>query len=192
VLGIVVVAIIALLLLAPAVRERALPTAARTGNGASDASYASWTWRLENWKGLLQKWEDQPVFGHGLRSTAFVNPLAPVDTQGQPGGGFGAHSLPVRLLVEGGVILLAAYAAFFVALMRSVRRLARERWELQPLGRLLWAIWTLILIGCVSMDDSFDATAVIIPLLALSGALEAAHRVSQERAEPTAAGHAAR
>jgi O-antigen ligase len=188
----VTVVVVALLLLVPAVRDRALPTPARTGTAATDASYASLTWRLENWSGLLDEWRAQPVFGHGLRSTTSVNPLAPIGTLREPAGGFAAHSLPVRLLVEGGVVLLTAYAAFFVALMRSVHLLARERWELQPLGRLLWAIWTLLLIASVSMDDALDGTALIISLLALTGSLEAAQRVMRQDADPSAAGRSAR
>jgi O-antigen ligase len=177
----VAVATVALVVLVPTVRERVLPTSTSSAGASTPNTYDSWEWRTKNWRTLLEEWREQPVFGHGLRSTTYVNPRTPVASRGLPGGGFDAHSLVVRLLVEGGIVLLVAYAAFFVVLMRSVRRLARDPWELQPLGRLLWVIWALLLVVSVTTDDPLDGTAVMIPLLALTGSLEAAHRAPSGR-----------
>jgi O-antigen ligase len=188
----VAVAVVALIVFVPTVRDRALPSAAQTGSAATQQSYESWHWRTENWRGLLEKWREKPVFGYGLLSTTSINPRAPFSSRGQPRGGFDAHSLLVRLLVEGGVILLAAYVAFFVTLMRSMRGLARDRWELQQLGRVLCVIWSLLLVVSVTTDDPFDGTAVMIPLLALTGSLEAARRTCRQRAAPSAEADALR
>jgi len=181
--AVVAIGIVALLVLVPTVRERALPTPSQSTSATPQVAYESWQWRTENWRGLLDKWREQPIIGYGLMSTTSVNPRAPVSSHGQPRGGFDAHSLVVRLLVEGGVVLLAAYAAFFAVLMRSVWRLARDPWELRRLGRLLLVIWALMLIVGVSTDDPFDSTAVMIPLFALTGALEAARRSVHQQTE---------
>jgi O-antigen ligase len=174
----VVVAVAGLLVLVPTVRERALPASAPVAGAPVQQTYASWTWRTKNWETLLGRWRRQPVFGYGLRSTVWVNPRTPVTSAGQPGGGFDAHSLVVRLLVEGGVVMFAAYAVFFGLLIRSAWRMARDAWELQSLGRLLLVIWALMLLVGITTDDPLDSTAVMIPLLALTGSLDAAHRTS--------------
>jgi O-antigen ligase len=181
VVGVVLVTV-ALLVLVPTVRERALPAGPPDAGAPVQQAYGSWTWRTKNWETLLGEWRKQPVFGYGLQSTIWVNPRTPVTSQGEPGGGFDAHSLAVRLLVEGGVVMLIAYAAFFVVLMRSTWRLAHDSWELQPLARLLFVIWALLLVVGVTTDDPFDGTAVMIPLFALTGGLEAVHRTSAQAA----------
>jgi O-antigen ligase len=188
----IAIVVVALIAAVPTVRERALPSQTQSGSAAVQQSYESWHWRTENWRGLLDKWREQPLFGYGLTSTTSVNPRAPAATAGQPRGGFDAHSLLVRLLVEGGVVLLAVYVAFFVVLMRGLRTLARGTWELHRLGRLLLVIWTLLLVVGVTTDDPFDETAVMIPLLALTGSLEAARRTYNARTSPSAQADAAR
>jgi O-antigen ligase len=188
----VAVAIVALLVAVPTIRERVLPVSTPAASTSAPQPYDSWHWRTANWKTLLAKWRERPVFGYGLRTTEYVNPRAPLETRSQPGGGFSAHSLLVRLLVEGGVILLAAYVAFFATLMRSLRPLARGAWELQSLGRLLWVIWALLLVASVSTDDPLDETALMIPLFALTGSLDAAYRARSSERGPSAGGRAAR
>jgi hypothetical protein len=170
----VAVSVVAVVALVPTVHDRVLPSSQATASARP--TYESWQWRRDNWRGLLEKWSASPVFGYGLRTTTYVNPRAPVASQRQAGYAFEAHSLVVRLLVEGGVILLAAFGAFFVALIRSVRRLARDPWELQPLGKLLLAIWSVLLVVSISADDPLAGTATMMPLLALTGSLDAAHR----------------
>jgi O-antigen ligase len=179
----IAVAVVAVVLLVPTVHDRLLPAAQASASSAP--TYESWQWRRDNWRGLLDKWRQEPIFGYGLRSTIYVNPRAPVDRQGQAGYAFEAHSLPVRLLVEGGVVLLAAYAAFFAILLRSVRRMARDPWELQPLARLLLAIWALLLVVSVAADDPLAGTATMLSLLAMTGSLDAAHHAWRAQAPLT-------
>lgn len=187
-LVVVTIVLVGLAAFVPTVRERALPVSTPAGSTTVTHTYESWHWRTKNWRTLLGKWRQQPVFGFGLRSTTYVNPRTPVSSRGKPGGGFDAHNLVVRLLVEGGVVLLAAYAVFFAALLRSSWRLARDRWELRPLGKLLCALWALLLVVGFTTDDPFSETAVLVALLALTGSLEAAHRTWQrERALADAA-----
>jgi putative inorganic carbon (HCO3(-)) transporter len=170
----IAVAVVAVVAIVPTVHDRVLPES--HASASASPTYESWQWRRDNWRGLLDKWRAEPIFGYGLRSTIYVNPRVPAERQGQAGYAFEAHSLPVRLLVEGGVILLAAYVAFFAVLIRSVRRMARDPWELQPMGKLLLAIWTVLLVVSVSADDPLAGTATMLPLLALTGSLDAAHR----------------
>jgi O-antigen ligase len=172
----IAVLLVALVALVPSVRERALPASNPPAGVATEQTYSSWVWRQANSRTLLEKWRERPVFGYGLRTTAYVNPRTPFASRGQTGAGFAAHNLVVRLLVEGGVVLLAAYALFFAVLLRSVWRMVRDPWELQALGRVLCVIWALLLVVAVAADDPLDATAVIIPLLALTGSLDVAHR----------------
>jgi O-antigen ligase len=183
----VAVLLVAAVALVPSVRERAFPAPDPAGSATTQQTYSSWLWRQENARTLLEKWGERPAFGYGLRATAFVNPRAPIASRGQTGGGFSAHNLVVRLLVEGGVVLLAAYVLFFAVLMRSVWRMVRDPWELQPLGRLLWVVWALIVVVAVAADDPLDVTALMIPLLALTGSLDAAHRAwVRQHARPSA------
>jgi O-antigen ligase len=170
----IAIAVVAVVALVPTVHNRVLPQA--QASASAPPTYESWQWRRDNWRGLLDKWREAPVFGYGLRTTIYVNPRAPADRHGQTGYAFEAHSLPVRLLVEGGVVLLAAYVAFFALLIRSVRRLARDPWELQSLGKVLLAIWTVLIVVSVTADDPLAGTATMMPLLALTGSLDAAHR----------------
>jgi putative inorganic carbon (hco3(-)) transporter len=170
----IAIAVVAVVALVPTVHDRVLPRS--QASASAPPTYESWQWRRDNWRGLLEKWREAPVFGYGLRTTIYVNPRSPADRHGQTGYAFEAHSLPVRLLVEGGVILLAAYAAFFAVLIRSVRRLARDPWELQSLGKVLLVIWSALVVVGVTADDPLASTATMMPLLALTGSLDAAHR----------------
>jgi O-antigen ligase len=180
----VALSVVAVVAFVPTVHDRVLPSSQATAS--APPTYESWQWRRDNWRGLLEKWRASPVFGYGLRSTIYVNPRAPVNRQGQAGYAFEAHSLVVRLLVEGGVILLVAFGAFFVVLLRSARRLARDPWELQPLGKLLFALWAVLLVVSLSADDPLAGTATMMPLLALTGALDAAHRRAHQQARERA------
>jgi O-antigen ligase len=176
----VAIAVVAVVAFVPNVHNRVLPTSQATASATP--TYESWRWRRDNWRGLLDKWRHRPVFGYGLRSTIYINPRAPVSTPAQAGYAYEAHSLVVRLLVEGGVIMLVAFGAFFAVLMRSVWQFARDPWELQSLGRILLAIWTVLLVVSVAADDPLAGTATMLPLLALTGSLDAAHRAWHRQA----------
>jgi O-antigen ligase len=166
-------ALVVVMLASPDVRERALPVGSEAPTAASsEAGYESYGWRLENWGGLLDKWAQKPVLGYGLESTQYVNPRAPVGLSTASGGGYEAHNMVVRVLVEGGVLLLIVYLAFFAVMIRRLWRLARADWELREGARVLLVIWCLMLFTGATTDDPFSLTALMVGVLALTGAVE--------------------
>ncbi len=160
--------------LVPAVQQRVLPSSESGSDSA--ATYESYDWRIQNWRGLLSKAVEQPVVGHGTTTTIFVNQRRTFDGQNRADGGYEAHNAVVRILVEGGVVLLAAYLVFIAYVVRSLRRLTRIRWSLQPVAKLVAVLWLLFLLVGVGTDDSFDATVVLYGLFAMTAALEGAFR----------------
>jgi O-antigen ligase len=100
-----------------------------------------------------------------------------------PGQGFEAHNMIVRILVEGGVVLLAVYLAYFYVVLKRLRRLARAPWELAGQARLMFVLWGLTLFAGFTTDDPISLTALMVGLLALTGALEGAWR-ARERSVP--------
>jgi O-antigen ligase len=168
----------------PAVHERVLPSNNRTvlPSGVSQkATFESFTWRVGNWGKLLGKYRESPVIGFGLRSTRYVNPRRE-GIIGATGTGFEAHNLVVRALVEGGVVLLAAYVLLFGVLVREGRRVARARWPLQRLARVVLVLWVLVIVVGLSTDDPFSNTAMMFALLALTGSVEGARRAWRPQA----------
>jgi O-antigen ligase len=172
-----VILVIGLIMVVPSVRERALPLGNQAPTAQSSAAgYESYGWRIQNWGGLLDKWSQKPLLGYGLQTTQFVNPRSPASSVGVVGGGFEAHNMLVRILVEGGVVLLLVYLAYFAAMLRRMWRLSRRRWALAEESRLLLVVWGLTLFTGATTDDPFTLTAVMGGLLALSGAVEGAWR----------------
>jgi O-antigen ligase len=181
VLATAVVIIVALVFLVPTVGNRVLP---ERGNHKTGQTYDSYTWRLDTWAGLIRKWaSDSPAAGFGLKSVPTVNPRQ-LRVQNQPARGFDAHNSVVKLLVEGGIPLLAAYVVFFVVILRTTRRLARARWPLQSYARLLFVLWITVLVVGVGTDDVLSATATLFAVLAVTGAVEGAYRRWLAGAEP--------
>ena len=173
------------------VRERALPAGSDAPSAASsEAGYESYGWRAENWGGLLDKWAEKPLLGYGLQSTQYVNPRAPVGLVAAAGGGYEAHNMIIRVLVEGGIVLLLVYLTFFALVLRRLWRLLRADWELAGSARLLFVVWALVLFTGITTDDPFSLTAVMVGLLALTGALEGAWRVAGPEAGERANGEA--
>ena len=160
--------------LVPAVQNRVLPSN-ETGSD-SGGTYESYDWRIQNWRGLLAKATEQPMVGHGTKTTIYVNQRRTVDRQNRADGGFEAHNAVVRILVEGGIVLLAAYVVFVAYLVRTLRRLTRIRWSFQPLAKIVTALWLVFLLVGIGTDDSFDATVVLYGLFAMTAALEGALR----------------
>jgi O-antigen ligase len=177
--GLVVVT--ALCIAIPTVRERAFPFAAEeTSSTAAKTSYESYDWRIANWRGLLEQWEQRPLTGHGLETTSLVNPRRLTGQERDAESGFKAHNMAVKMLVEGGVLLLAAYAFFFFAVLGAVRGLARQPWELAGMSRLVYVLWGVVLLAGLATDDPLEFTALMYAMLALTGALEGA-RYRQQR-----------
>ena len=184
---VLVIALVAAVVVAavPAVGERVLPAESSDSSGG----YSSYSWRIANWRGLLAKAAERPLFGWGLASTGYVNPRAPYSSQRVPGAGYDAHNTAVRALVEGGVPLLAAYVLLFVTVLIRLRLLQRSRWELQPFARTVYVIWIVLTFIAVATDDPLEQTAMMYAVLALAGSLEGAHRLwlDTERPSPVAA-----
>lgn len=175
--GAIVAGVVIVMLVSPDVRGRALPVGTDEPTASSSAAgYESFGWRLENWGGLLEQWSEKPLLGYGLDSTTFVNTRAPVDFDPATGGGFAAHNMIVRILVEGGVVLLIVYLAFYAFVIRRMWRLSRASWPLADAARLLMVVWCLTLFTGATTDDPFTLTAMMVGMLALTGALEGAWR----------------
>jgi O-antigen ligase len=126
----------------------------------------SYTWRLDNWEGLLSTYSRKPLIGYGLRSTIAVNPIGPSD----------AHSTAVKLLVEGGPVLLAAWVAVFFAVLRFTWGAARKSWALQLEARIVFVLWVVVAFVGLTADDPLQGTALMVALLALTGAVAGAWR----------------
>jgi len=156
----------------PTIQARVFP--AETGSSAGEG-FQSYTWRIDNWEGLLAKASEQPLFGWGLKTTTYVNPRAPVRGAGVPGGGYDAHNTAVRLLVEGGVVLLAVYAILVVVIIGRLRRIQRSRWELQPFARTAYWLWVILLVIALTTDDPLEQSATMFAVLALTGGVEGAY-----------------
>jgi O-antigen ligase len=166
----------ALVFLVPGVHERVLPTKDPT-QVAEGGTFASYGWRLANWRGLLQEYEQRPLTGWGLESVVFVNPRHPVGSARVVGGGFQAHNAAVRALVEGGPLLFAAVLGFFGTMIAVMWRIARIRDSpIAFYARVTAAAWVGVFVVAMSTDDLLDATALVYALLGLTGAIEGAHR----------------
>ncbi len=164
--------------LVPNVQQRVIPSGDSSDRNAAESSLS---WRLDNWDGLLEKYAERPLTGWGLRSTGYVNPRAPVNAPPE-GGGYDAHNTGVRALLEGGPALLLAYIAVFAAILLSLRAVVRdERSAVKPYARVVYVLWIAVLAVAVASDDPFEATATMYALLALTGAVLAAHRARLDR-----------
>jgi O-antigen ligase len=171
----VAIACTGFVLLVPGVQARVLPSA--DPSGSEKSTFASYDWRISNWTGLIQEYEQKPLTGWGLKTTEVVNPRRPFGSQRNSDGGFQAHNAAVRALVEGGVLLLGAVLAFFAAMIATLWRIARSASpQLAGYARVLAAGWLAMFVVAVSTDDLLDATALVYAMLALTGALEGVHR----------------
>lgn len=173
------VIVVVLVLFIPSVHDRVLPPS-QSGGVATPQSFQ---WRLDNWRGLLVAWEKRPITGYGLTTTGYVNPVKFVDPEGSGGNGFDAHNTVVKLLVEGGLVMLAVWVALIVAIVNRLRLLSRKAWQFQHFARLTLVLWIGAIVVGLSTDDPLRATATIGALLALVGALEGAYRNERRSAQ---------
>jgi O-antigen ligase len=174
-LGAVVGAVIVVLAV-PTVHDRVLPK--ESPASSQEQTYESFSWRLENWRGLLKQYEHSPVAGYGVETVPFVNPrVTTVNGHlSRFGGGFDAHNLAIKSLVEGGPLLLLAWAALILTFIGIALRLARDHWPLRNLGFALSVLWVLIAVISISTGEPTGESALMFALLAATGALEGAHR----------------
>jgi hypothetical protein len=186
-MGFGLVVVLSLVLFVPTIHNRVLPPPdpkdAPLGGGVSTPE--SYQFRLNNWKGLLQKWEDRPLTGFGLQSTVYVNPkqfraVTPTDSSG-----FDAHNSAIKLLVEGGVVLLFAWITLIATMTSRFRALSRIEWTFGPQARALLFVWIGVIVIGLTTDDPLAATALMYGLFALSGSLEGAYlRASRSARAP--------
>jgi putative inorganic carbon (HCO3(-)) transporter len=173
----VVLGAVAVVLTVPTVHDRVLPKESPTSS--QEQTYESFSWRLDNWRGLLRQWKRSPVAGYGIETVPFVNPRVTTvngHAASRFGGGFDAHNLAVKTLVEGGPLLLLAWAALIATFIGISLRLARDHWPLRNLGFAFSVLWVLIAIISVSTGEPTGESALMFSLLAGTGALEGAHR----------------
>jgi O-antigen ligase len=173
----VVIGAVVVVLAVPTVHDRVLPKNSPTAS--QEQTYESFSWRIQNWQGLLKQWERAPLSGYGIETVPFVNPRVLTDGNGNSsrfGGGFDAHNLVVKSLVEGGPLLLLAWAAVLISLITISLRLARDDWPLKQMGFLMAVIWSLVVVISCSTGEPTGESALMFGLLAATGALEASHR----------------
>jgi O-antigen ligase len=156
----------------PSVQHRLFPTSEPGSD--SPGTYQSYTGRIGIWRGLLDKFAERPLIGHGTETTIYVNPRRTTRKRLLKEGGFEAHNTVVRVLVEGGLVLLAAYVIFMLCVFRTVHRLARDRWDFQPLAKLVAVVWLVFTVVALGTDDPFQATAWMFALFAMTAAVEGA------------------
>jgi O-antigen ligase len=159
----------------PSVKHRVLPS--QDPSAPNEQTYESYSWRIDNWRGLLNKWEKSPIIGYGIASVPYENPrIAITGSSDANGGGYDAHNLAVKSLVEGGIVLFLGWAFLLASLIGVAARLARDDWPLRQLGRVMLVLWPLITFISVSTGEPTSETASMFALLAATGALEGAHR----------------
>jgi len=131
----------------------------------------------------MRKWQERPLTGFGLQSTDYVNPHRVYHTPGtQDVGGFDAHNTAVKLLVEGGLVLLLAWIALIATMTSRLRALSRRDWAFKPQARAILFVWVGMIVIGLGTDDPLAATAMMYGLFALSGSLEGAYRRRPRRA----------
>jgi O-antigen ligase len=166
---------VALGLTVPTIRNRILSHDVTGGVTTSETTPASYRFRLENWRFLLEKYSDRPLTGFGLRSTPYVNPYQySLPTGGS--AGYDAHNTVVKLLVEGGPLLLGAWILFIGVMIANSWRMARRRWGYQTVARIVLVLWAIIVCIGVAADDLLAATALMLTVFALTGIVEGAWR----------------
>jgi O-antigen ligase len=170
---------VAIVALVPAVQSRVVPlSTSPAGSAQAPDTYASFGWRLDTWRILLDKWEQRPLIGYGLRSTQYVNPRR-LGVTGGPSSGFLAHNSAVQILVEGGVLLMIGYLVLLWILLAGIRRMSRARWELRAFAALLLTLWVTVIVAGLTSDDTLGETTLMYAILAMTGSLEGAFRASR-------------
>jgi O-antigen ligase len=79
----------------------------------SEISTNSFTWRMVNWKVLLEQWQKSPVLGYGLNTAEIVNPWH----------GVSPHNDYLRFLVECGIVGFLMTGGFFIVTWKRLARI---------------------------------------------------------------------
>ncbi len=128
---------------------------------SSGVSEDSFSWRILNWARLLDIWSESPIWGHGLGSTSYIQPLGTLP-----------HSMPVEILVEAGLIGLGLSILLFVRATRIAIRLSSLGEALGPVSLGLLAF--IVVNG--SESNLLRYTSADFVLAAFIGITVAVHR----------------
>jgi putative inorganic carbon (HCO3(-)) transporter len=195
--GLGVAAAIAVGLLVLGATTKAGPAAALFSDVGSEA-------RTHYWAAALQMFRDAPLLGIGLdHYGAFWRSARSPGSVVALGGGQhsdAAHSVPLQMLAQGGIILGAAYAAFvLVALVALVRGLLRLRGNDRTLLAAVGGGWTAYQVqSAVSIDQvplivlHFTLAAAVIGAAGAAGLREVRLPGAPEPAAPSAGSPRAR
>jgi O-antigen ligase len=190
VMGLGLVVIVSLVFMIPSIHDRVLPPPdPKTSLGASGVTTPeSYTFRIDNWKSLLGKWVDRPITGYGLQTTIYANPRLGYDPTGTADpSGYEAHNTVVKLLVEGGIVLLVAWIGLIFTVTARMRSLSRRDWPFSQLARVVLYLWIATIVIGLGTDDPLAATAMMYGLFALTGAVEGAYRMGRRSSHAPAA-----
>ncbi|WP_019483206.1 O-antigen ligase family protein [Arthrobacter sp. TB 23] len=124
-------------------------------------------WRLLNWHLLIEAWQEKPWFGYGLGASSTT--LMPLEAP--------AHSLPIQLLVETGIVGCSLVAVTFAIVIFWVLGVLKEgRWE----AALLLALATFVLVNG-SESNLLGYTPAMYLIALACGVLCASIRYSRPR-----------
>ncbi|MHC4757795.1 MAG: O-antigen ligase family protein [Planctomycetota bacterium] len=101
-------------------------------------SVNSFTWRIVNWSGLLERWKEKPIMGHGLNSSRFINPKK------KQGVGRAPHNDFLKYLVETGLIGLLLYLGFVGAIGFQIYRLYKTSAD-EKLNNCIFVLFVVFL-----------------------------------------------
>lgn len=144
-------------LLLPPLRARLVTAFTTQSNSAA--------FRYYTWRGMVDMIADQPLQGFGPGSFEWVYPR-----YAQAGFTRLGHQSYLQVATEGGLPALAAFLAFWVALVLALARRLREETDLE--GRLLPAVALAAVAGFLVhnlVDYSWHCPAVAASLLLLGG-----------------------
>jgi putative inorganic carbon (HCO3(-)) transporter len=149
---------------------------ARAGPAAAVFSDVGSEARTYYWGAALEMFRDQPVLGVGLdHYGAFWRTARSPESVAALGGpqySDAAHSVPLQMLAQGGLVLGLAYAAFvLVALVALIRGLLRLRGRERMLLGAVGGGWTAYQ---VQSAVSIDQVPLVVLHFALAGAVVAA------------------
>jgi O-antigen ligase len=150
----------------------------------SSASYStnSFQWRLENWSRMAPYATDRPLTGHGLGSYLPLSDeefgrfdydfIVPSERPGEQV--VYAHNDYLFLAVEMGIPGAVLWLSIFVGLIVAMAR-ARACPAVRPLATALLAVVAATAVGS-AVDNVVLYTVVLLPLMALCGAVAGVHQ----------------
>jgi O-antigen ligase len=115
-------------------------------------------WRLGHWANELDLWQEKPALGWGLASSSSFKKV----------DGFEAHSDPIRLIVETGIVGVLVFGAAMVFLVARLWRAAKESSRPAPLPLAMIAIFSGLATNAL-VNHVSEQTAITYALAVLVG-----------------------